>query len=239
MKLNIEADVQSQYSAMDVRAGVQSLRMMYKVGGHVLPVSIVIITKTSRTRGVHMSRLVEAAARNSDRDHIEDALKGIVEDVERTQENAFVRLSFEYPFRDIFAKVRISLSKNIYTYVVRVPGITACPCSKEIAGIGHMQRAWLTVALMSKHYVDIEEMVVKMLNSFSASTVEMMKRPDEGLKIVEAQDNAKFVEDVVRDASKEFPYAFFIKARSEESIHMHDAVAYIRRKKRLVPRRSI
>ena len=43
--------------------------------------------------------------------------------------------------------------------------------------------------------------------------------------IDEAQDNSKFVEDVVRDCLKRFPNAKYIHAQSLESIHSHDAIA--------------
>ncbi|MDG6929170.1 MAG: GTP cyclohydrolase I FolE2, partial [Nitrososphaerota archaeon] len=200
MKLNLEADVQSEYSATDVHGGIDSLKMMFKVGKHALPVRLRIMTKTSKTRGVHMSRLVEAAARNSEDGHLEDSLRRIVSDVESSQADASVGCSLEYPFRDIFVRVRVELHRNRYAYSLSVPGITACPCSKEITGVGHMQRAWLTVELMSRDYVDIEEMAVRMLGCFSAATTEMMKRSDEAMKIIEAQENPRFVEDVAREA---------------------------------------
>ncbi|MDG6939739.1 MAG: GTP cyclohydrolase I FolE2 [Nitrososphaerota archaeon] len=233
MKLNLEADVQSEYSATDVHGGIDSLKMMFKVGKHALPVRLRIMTKTSKTRGVHMSRLVEAAARNSEDGHLEDSLRRIVSDVESSQADASVGCSLEYPFRDIFVRVRVELHRNRYAYSLSVPGITACPCSKEITGVGHMQRAWLTVELMSRDYVDIEEMAVRMLGCFSAATTEMMKRSDEAMKIIEAQENPRFVEDVAREAAGAFPGAYFVEARSEESIHMHDAVACVTRRKRL------
>jgi len=74
------------------------------------------------------------------------------------------------------------------------------------------------------------DLVVKMLSAFSAETTAMMKRQDEAMKVVESQSNPRFVEDVVRDAAKKFPAAFYIEARSEESIHMHDAVAVVDRR---------
>ena len=48
---------------------------------------------------------------------------------------------------------------------------------------------------------------------------------EEANKIIDAQDNSKFVEDVVRDCLKRFPNAKYIHAQSLESIHSHDAIA--------------
>ncbi|MDG6934910.1 MAG: GTP cyclohydrolase I FolE2 [Nitrososphaerota archaeon] len=233
VKLNLDADVQNQFSSSNVRAGILKLRVMINVGGLMLPAEFTVTTNTNRTRGVHMSRLVEAVNLNSTGRHLEDSLKLIAQEVEKTQSGAEVACSLEYPFRDIFVKVRVGLMNSKYMYMVTVPGITACPCSKEVAGIGHMQRAWLTIGVCGSKYMDLEETALKMLDCFSATTTEFMKRPDEGLKVLDSQGNPKFVEDVVRDAAKRFPEAFFIRARSEESIHMHDAVAYLFPKKRV------
>jgi GTP cyclohydrolase I len=230
LELNLEADVQSEYSGTDVRAGVTGLRMMLKVGRYVLPAELTVTTLTHRTRGVHMSRLVVAAQENSARDHVEDILKGIVKESNMTQKGTTAAVHFSYPFKDIFVPVEIGLKKGIFTYLLKAPGITACPCSKKMAGVGHMQRAWLTVAMSSKSFVDIEEEALKMLSCFSAETTAMMKRADEAMRVVESQRNPRFVEDVVRDAAKKFPEAFYIEARSEESIHMHDAVAVVDRR---------
>ena len=230
VKLNIEADVQNEYRSTNVYAGIERLRVMVKFGSFTLPVEMSVVTRTNKTRGVHMSRLVDAAYKNSEVKHIEEGMVKIAEDVHKTQGPAYVSVRFDYPFRDLFVKVKISFKGKMFHYALSVPGITACPCSREVAGIGHMQRAWLSIAMQSRKYIDIEEVAVKMLECFSSTTSELMKRPEEGLKVLESQANPKFVEDVVRDASKRFPNALIIKARSEESIHMHDAVAYICRK---------
>jgi GTP cyclohydrolase-4 len=57
---------------------------------------------------------------------------------------------------------------------------------------------------------------------------------DEGMVVLNAHNNPKFVEDVVRDISHQLidKYAdlpddvvIFIKSESEESIHKHNAIA--------------
>jgi GTP cyclohydrolase I len=230
MELNLEADVQNEYSRTDVRAGVAGLKMMLRVGRYVLPADLTVTTLTHHSRGVHMSRLVKAAQDHSDSAHAEDALRGIVREANSTQKGTAASVRFNYPFKDVFIPVEIRLQKGIFTYVLKAPGITACPCSKKMAGVGHMQRAWLTVALSSRTFVDIEEEACRMLSCFSAETTEMMKRTDEVMKVIESQRNPMFVEDVVREAARKFPEAFYLEARSEESIHMHDAVAVVDRR---------
>jgi GTP cyclohydrolase FolE2 len=216
---------------MDVRAGITGLRMMVRVGRYVLPAELTITTMTSHSRGVHMSRLVSMAQAHRDAPHVEDALKGIVRDSNETQRGTSAAISFSYPFKDIFVQVDVRLVKNVFTYAFKVPGITACPCSRKMAGVGHMQRAWLTVVISSRKFLDIEEQAFRMLGCFSAETTAMMKRAEEAAKVIESQRNPKFVEDVVRDAARQFPEALYIEARSEESIHMHDAVAVLDRQK--------
>ncbi|MFQ6011316.1 MAG: GTP cyclohydrolase, FolE2/MptA family, partial [Nitrososphaerales archaeon] len=108
-------------------------------------------------------------------------------------------------------------------------GITACPCSKEITGIGHMQRSRLRIEVTSNNTLNFEEVALKMSECFSAEPVEFLKRADEAEKILEAQANPKFVEDIVRDCLERFPTASKIEARSWESIHAHDAVAIWRK----------
>jgi hypothetical protein len=63
----------------------------------------------------------------------------------------------------------------------------------------------------------------------------LLKRPDEKYVTEKAYDNAKFVEDVVRDISIALQNLgtinkFKIKVVNEESIHPHNAVAYVARK---------
>ncbi|HVP23036.1 MAG TPA: GTP cyclohydrolase, FolE2/MptA family [Conexivisphaerales archaeon] len=230
MELNLEADVQSEYSRTDVRAGITGLKMMVRVGRYVLPSELTVTTLTQHSRGVHMSRLVSAAQENSGKEHVEDALKAIARASNMTQKGTCASVRFSYPFKDIFVPVEIGLRKGVFTYIMKAPGITACPCSKKMAGVGHMQRAWLTMATNSRSFMDIEEQLVKMLSCFSAETTAMMKRADEAMRVVESQRNPRFVEDVVRDAAKKFPEAYYLEARSEESIHMHDAVAVVDRR---------
>jgi GTP cyclohydrolase FolE2 len=52
-----------------------------------------------------------------------------------------------------------------------------------------------------------------------------MKRLDEAKKILEAQDNPRFAEDLVRECVRRFPNALFVSGRCFESIHAHDAIA--------------
>jgi GTP cyclohydrolase I len=120
-----------------------------------------------------------------------------------------------------------------YRYVVQ--GITACPCSKKMIGIGHMQRAEITMILRSGKALDSRETVAMMEECFSAAPKEEMKRLDEAKKILEAQANPRFAEDLVRECVKRFPNALYVSAKCFESIHAHDALATWSAKRGWIP----
>ena len=73
-----------------------------------------------------------------------------------------------------------------------------------------------------------------MENALSNPTHEILKRKDEGMVVVNAHNNPKFVEDVVRDILgdliREYPELpdetmVTVRSESEESIHKHNAFA--------------
>ena len=108
-------------------------------------------------------------------------------------------------------------------FVVNV--MTSFLCSKKMKGIGHMQRAEVTLILKSKKPLDAMAVVGRTTECFSASPKEHMKRLEEAKKILEAQANPRFAEDLVRECVRRFPNALFVSGRCFESIHAHDAIA--------------
>ena len=88
-----------------------------------------------------------------------------------------------------------------------------------------MQRTILTVEFHEQSLINFEEVSLLLEECFSARLTEFLNRADEANKIIDAQENSKFVEDVVRNCLEKFPNAKHIDARSLESIHSHDAVA--------------
>jgi GTP cyclohydrolase FolE2 len=223
--IDATADVQSEASKLPVDAGVTSLRVMCSMGNIRMPVDLSIQTSTGLHRGVHMSRLVKAANGRSPRG-MEQWLRLICSEVNRTQPGSSVTATFELPYDDQFAKVTMrSTARGAVTYRYVVDGMTACPCSKKMIGIGHMQRAQMTVVLKSEKTLDSLDVVGRIAECFSASPKEEMKRLEEAKKILEAQANPKFAEDLVRDCVSRFPNALFVSGRCFESIHSHDALA--------------
>lgn len=110
--------------------------------------------------------------------------------------------------------------------------------SKEISKYGaHNQRsvATVTVETKKKRTIWFEDLIKLVENQFSCEVYSVLKRPDEKYVTEKGYENPKFVEDIARDIAlslqktKLFKW-YKIKVENEESIHMHNAVAYICRK---------
>jgi len=219
------ADTQNEPAALAIDAGVSDLKVLYHDGKVALPVHLTIQTSTGLHRGVHMSRLVNAASSHDSAD-IVSWLRRICKEVNRTQPGSTVTCAFELPYADQFIPVSIKTTQAgsiDYRFVAK--GMTACPCSKKMIGVGHMQRAEIAMTVKARKPVDMLKLIDKMEECFSAIPTEKMKRIEEARKILEAQDNGRFAEDLVRECAKRFPTSVYIRARCFESIHAHDAVA--------------
>ena len=223
--IDATADVQSEAAKLPVDAGVTHLKVLSSAGNIRMPVELSIQTSTGLHRGVHMSRLVKAANGRRAKG-MEEWLRGICAEVNRTQPGSSVTAAFELPYDDQFAKITMrATQRGAVACMYVVSGMTACPCSKRMVGVGHMQRAELTLVLKSEKPLDSMAVVGRMSECFSASPKEHMKRLDEAKTILEAQANPRFAEDMVRECVSRFPNALFVSGRAFESIHAHDAVA--------------
>ena len=116
---------------------------------------------------------------------------------------------------------------------VAVPATSLCPCSKEISEYGaHNQRSRIGVKAELLEEIALEELIGLAERSASCEVYGLLKRPDEKYVTERAYDNAKFVEDIVRDLALALngdrrigQYA--IEAENFESIHNHSAFARI------------
>ncbi|HUI00907.1 MAG TPA: GTP cyclohydrolase, FolE2/MptA family [Nitrososphaerales archaeon] len=218
-------DTQSEPAATSIEAGVAGLKVLYHDGKVSLPVTLTIQTATGLHRGVHMSRLVQAASSHDSKD-IVSWLRRVCREVNRTQPGSSVVCSFEMPYADQFIPVSIRANQaGSVRYRFTAKGMTACPCSKRMVGIGHMQRAEIEMMTQARKPADMLKLIDKLEECFSAVPTEKMKRVEEARKILEAQDHAMFAEDLVRECARRFPNSLYIRARCFESIHAHDAIA--------------
>jgi GTP cyclohydrolase FolE2 len=233
--INTGADTQNEPAAMAIDAGISGLKVLYRGDKLTLPVVLSVQTSTGFHRGVHMSRLVHAASTRGAKD-IVGWLRAICREVNKTQPGCSVTCSLELPYADQFIPVTVSTRQaGTIHYSFTAKGMTACPCSKKMIGVGHMQRAEITMVVDGRKPLDMCKVVEKMGECFSAVPTEKMKRIEEAKKILEAQDHARFAEDLVRECVKRFPNALHIRGTCFESIHAHDAVATWSRKSRWVP----
>lgn len=229
------ADTQNEPAALAIDAGVSDLKVLYHDGKVALPVHLAIQTSTGLHRGVHMSRLVHAAS-SHDASDIVSWLRRICRAVNVTQPGASVTCAFELPYADQFIPVSIKTSQSgSVSYKFTAKGMTACPCSKKMIGVGHMQRAEIVMMMQGRKPVDMLKLIEKMEECFSAVPTEKMKRVEEAKKILEAQDHARFAEDLVRECARRFPNSVYIRGRCFESIHAHDAIATWSKKNGWVP----
>ncbi len=121
---------------------------------------------------------------------------------------------------------------------VRVPVTTLCPCSKEISSFGaHNQRGEVSVHVRFKRFFWLEDLITLVEECASAQVYSVLKREDEKYVTEQAYMNPMFVEDVVREISlrllsdDNFTW-FSVDSENFESIHNHNAYAYIERDKR-------
>jgi len=112
-----------------------------------------------------------------------------------------------------------------------------CPCSKEISGTAaHNQRSEVTVQVRFNDFVWIEDIITLVEQSASCDLYALLKRPDEKYVAERAYENPRFVEDIVRiiadNLMKNEKVSWFsVKSINFESIHNHNAYAFITRNK--------
>ncbi len=123
------------------------------------------------------------------------------------------------------------------TLFMKVPVATLCPCSKEISKYGaHNQRGWVSVRVKTNDHVWLEEIIEMIEGSASCALYPVLKRPDEKFVTERAYENPRFVEDMVREVALKFDSddritQYSIEVENEESIHAHNAYAYLARTK--------
>lgn len=146
---------------------------------------------------------------------------------------------------------------------IEAEGLTVCPCAQELVreyveqklrNIGlngnliekviknipiasHLQRgkAIFIVHIWDHEKVDFKDLIEIVETSFSSPILELLKRPDEQQLVIEAHENPKFAEDVIRVMLIKFLEKYgdklsddaFLIAQQEsfESIHRHNLYA--------------
>lgn len=203
-------------------------------------------------KGTHMSRFLEVLSEQ----HREVSVHGIPTILANLKERlhskaAHLEVSFPF-FMEKAAPVTgktglmpytcgfIAESNGADDFVMDVvcPVTTLCPCSKEISDRGaHNQRGIVRVKVRTNAHVWFEELIEQIEASASCSLYPVLKRPDEKWVTEHAYDNPRFVEDMVREVALRLDddariVWYEVEVENEESIHAHNAYAYLTRDKR-------
>ena len=199
-------------------------------------------------KGTHMSRFVEVL--NAYRGEINMRTLQII--LEKVREKlraqaAHIEIYFPYFIEKIAPVSKVKslmeytcffLGKNQEEHTdilvgVAVPVTTVCPCSKEISLAGaHNQRSMVTVKVRFKRFFWLEDLIRIVENSASGEVYSLLKRVDEKYVTEKGYANPMFVEDVVRNVAdtlrsiENFTW-YSVEAESFESIHNHNAYAYV------------
>ncbi len=204
-------------------------------------------------RGTHMSRFIEVLEHHRGEVTMR-TLPTILDELRRRLRAERARIEVRFPyFLQRAAPVSRSaalmdydcwfigeVAGDVHDFVlgVGVPVTSLCPCSKAISDYGaHNQRGHVSIEVRSATTTDgapaivwIEELVAIAERAASAPVYPLLKRVDERHVTMQAYDNPRFVEDIVRDVAvalrADIRVAWYnIEAVNQESIHNHSAYA--------------
>lgn len=202
-------------------------------------------------KGTHMSRLVEILNEHDRMISIKNFSEILSTMKERLNaESAHIEISFPY---FIMKTSPVTKSQGLMEYqctfkgslnqgkdlavIINVPITTLCPCSKEISEFGaHNQRGEVRLQVRFKRFVWIEDLIQLVEENASCDVYSVLKREDEKYVTERAYNNPKFVEDIVRDIAEKLQNDnnivwFAVESENIESIHNHNAYAYVERDK--------
>jgi len=198
-------------------------------------------------KGTHMSRFVEILNEHSRRISIQNFSEILEEMKDRLNaESAHMEMNFPYfinksaPVTGVSGLMEYKCafkgslnSGSDLIIMIHVPISTLCPCSKEISDFGaHNQRGEVRLQVRFKKFVWIEDLIKMVEESASCEVFSVLKREDEKYVTEHAYRNPMFVEDIVRDIAVKLSGDpnitwFTVESENFESIHNHNAYAYI------------
>jgi GTP cyclohydrolase I len=239
------------------KVGVKSIRypitVLDKINGtqHTIGTINMYVNLPHHFKGTHMSRFIEILNRYRQGINIKN-ISHIINEMKKSLDAVSAHMEIEFPYF-IEKEAPVTKAKSLMEYTckfwgshndkldlvvgVEVPVTTLCPCSKEISKKGaHNQRSIVTVKIRFKKIFWIEDLIKIVEKSASSEVYAILKRPDEKYVTEKAYNNPMFVEDVVRniaDKLRKDPNIIWFSVESEniESIHNHNAYAFIEKKK--------
>ncbi|PKK82338.1 MAG: GTP cyclohydrolase I FolE2 [candidate division Zixibacteria bacterium HGW-Zixibacteria-1] len=202
-------------------------------------------------KGTHMSRFVEILNEHKDELDI-SSLESILRKTQKKLHAYKAHLELTFPYF-IKKKAPVTGAEGILDYectisaatnggekmditnTIRVPVTTLCPCSKEISKYGaHNQRSIVTLSVRTNVFIWLEELIELIEKEASCEIYSLLKRPDEKYVTEKMYENPRFVEDIVRGVTERLTGDgridwFTIESDNIESIHNHNAYAFIER----------
>lgn len=202
-------------------------------------------------KGTHMSRFVEILNEHKDELDI-SSLESILRKTQQKLHAYKAHLELTFPYF-IKKKAPVTGAEGILDYqctisaatnggekmdiinTIRVPVTTLCPCSKEISKYGaHNQRSIVTLSVRTNVFIWLEELIELIEKEASCEIYSLLKRPDEKYVTEKMYENPRFVEDIVRGVTERLTGDsridwFTIESDNIESIHNHNAYAFIER----------
>jgi GTP cyclohydrolase I len=202
-------------------------------------------------KGTHMSRFVEILNEHSNLISLQN-FSEILEEMKNRLNAKSAHMEITFPY---FIKKRapISGSEGLMEYkctfkgslnkgrdlitIIYVPISTLCPCSKEISDFGaHNQRGEVKLQVRFRKLIWIEDLIRLVEESASSDVYSVLKREDEKYVTERAYQHPMFVEDIVRDIAQKLNNDpnitwFAVESENFESIHNHNAYAYIEKHK--------
>lgn len=202
-------------------------------------------------KGTHMSRFLEVLG-EQDGEISVHAIPKILKALKERLNAEKAHLDVEFPFfveraapvtgkkgmqQYVCGFSAVSNHVDTFDMILKVPVATLCPCSKEISKYGaHNQRGMVSVQLRFTGHLWLEEVIEMIESCASTPLFPVLKRPDEKYVTEHAYENPRFVEDMVREVAVRFDAderitQYEIEVENFESIHMHNAYAYLKRAK--------
>ncbi|MCX8023217.1 MAG: GTP cyclohydrolase FolE2 [Syntrophorhabdaceae bacterium] len=201
-------------------------------------------------KGTHMSRFVEILHKNQNMINMRN-LPNILKEMKGRLNAEAAHISVVFPYF-IKKKAPVTKTQSYLEYQcgfighmgdsgdmkdfivsVSIPVNTLCPCSKEISEYGaHNQRGVVKLNVKFKKFFWIEDLINIVESCASSDIYSLLKREDEKFVTEKAFNKPMFVEDLVREIAielrkdKNFTW-FSIEAENYESIHNHNAYAYL------------
>lgn len=249
---DIQASADSRRIPID-KVGVRRVEYPIKVWDrdrkwqHTIGEFSLTVDLPEQFKGTHMSRFLEVLGELGHEINVE-ATPTILDELRTRLKacRAHIEVTFPYfverkapvtgksgmmPYRcGFFADMDGEFDLQVY---VRAPVATLCPCSKEISEYGaHNQRGYVTVKVRMSEHLWFEDIIEAIEKSASSPLYPVLKRPDEKFVTEAAYDNPRFVEDLVREVATKFDdepkiTSYEIEVENEESIHAHNAYAYL------------